>query len=260
VAPGNATNGRAGTVLVIDDNAQARELIRRVLVGEGFRVIEATDGAEGLERARQERPDAITLDVLMPRVDGWSVLAELKADPTLADVPVIMLTMLDDRRLGMALGATEYITKPLDRDRLRALVARYRRQGARDVLVIEDNADTRALLRRQLEADGWRVAEAENGRAGLDAVSRHEPALILLDLMMPVMDGCQFAAELRRHEAWRGIPVVVITAKDLTPDERRALNGDVQGVLQKGALDADELLRELRSLVKPQAADAEESP
>jgi CheY-like chemotaxis protein len=178
------------------------------------------------------------------------VLAELKADPTLADVPVIMLTMLDDRRLGFALGATEYLTKPLDRDRLRALVARYRKNGARDVLVVEDDVDTRELLRRQLEADGWRVDEAENGRAGLDAVSRRVPSLILLDLMMPVMDGCQFAAELRRHEAWRGIPVVVITAKELTADERHALNGDVQGVLQKGALNADELLRALRDMVR----------
>ena len=242
--------GRAGTVLVIDDNAQARELIRRVLVDEGFRVIEAADGAEGLDLARRDPPDAITLDVLMPRMDGWAVLAELKADPALADVPVIMLTMLDDRRLGFALGATEYLTKPLDRERLRALVARYRRNGARDVLTVEDDVDTRDLLRRQLEADGWLVAEAENGRAGLEAVSRRVPSLILLDLMMPVMDGCQFAAELRRHEAWRGIPVIVITAKELTGEERSALNGDVQGVLQKGAVNADELLRSLRDLVK----------
>jgi len=185
----------------------------------------------------------------MPGMDGWAVLGALKADATLADVPVIMLTMLDDRSLGFALGATEYLTKPLDRDRLRALLARYRRNGSHDVLVVEDDAATRELLRRQLEADGWRVDEAENGRAGLDAVSRRVPSLILLDLMMPVMDGCQFAAELRRHEQWRGIPVVVITAKDLTPNERRALNGDVQGVMQKGALTADELLRSIRDLV-----------
>ena len=247
--------GRAGTVLVIDDNAQARELIRRVLEDEGFRVLEAADGAEGLALARSDPPDAITLDVLMPRMDGWAVLAELKADPLLADVPVIMLTMLDDRRLGFALGATEYLTKPLDRERLRALVARYRRNGAHDVLIVEDDVDTRDLLRRQLEADGWRVDEAENGRAGLDAVSRRVPSLILLDLMMPVMDGCQFAAELRRHEAWRGIPVVVITAKELTSEERHALNGDVQGVLQKGALNADELLRSLRDLVPINGVD-----
>ncbi|HEY5220280.1 MAG TPA: response regulator, partial [Gemmatimonadaceae bacterium] len=241
--------GLAGTVLVIDDNAQARELIRRFLTDEGFRVIEAADGTAGIALARRDRPDAITLDVLMPGMDGWAVLGALKADATLADVPVIMLTMLDDRSLGFALGATEYLTKPLDRDRLRALLARYRRNGSHDVLVVEDDAATRELLRRQLEADGWRVDEAENGRAGLDAVSRRVPSLILLDLMMPVMDGCQFAAELRRHEQWRGIPVVVITAKDLTPNERRALNGDVQGVMQKGALTADELLRSIRDLV-----------
>ncbi len=253
-APGS---GRSGTVLVIDDNAQARELVRRFLTDEGFRVLEAADGVAGLAMAQRERPDAITLDVLMPGMDGWAVLAALKADPALADVPVIMLTMLDDRSLGFALGATEYLTKPLDRDRLRALLARYRRNGARDVLVVEDDRSTRELLRRQLEADGWQVAEAENGRAGLDAVSRHKPSIILLDLMMPIMDGCQFAAELRRHEAWRDIPVVVITAKDLTAEERRALNGDVQGVLQKGALTADELLRSIRDLVKANGVEPE---
>jgi PAS domain S-box-containing protein len=249
--PATPGTGHSGTVLVIDDNAEARELIRRVLVGEGFRVIEAADGVAGLELARQDPPDAITLDVLMPHVDGWSVLAELKADAALSNVPVIMVTMLDDRRLGFALGATEYLTKPLDRERLRALMARYRRDGAHDVLVIEDDADTRQLLRRQLEGEGWHVEEAENGRAGLEAVGRKEPALILLDLMMPVMDGCQFAAELRRHDAWRRIPVVVITAKELTAAERQALNGDVQGVLQKGALHGEELLRSLRELAKP---------
>jgi PAS domain S-box-containing protein len=249
--------GRSGTVLVIDDDAHARELIGRFLTGEGFRVIEATDGASGLALARADHPDAITLDVLMPGMDGWAVLAALKADTTLADIPVIMLTMLDDRSLGFALGATEYLTKPLDRERLRALLARYRRDGARDVLVIEDDAPTRELLRRLLHDDGWRVDEAENGRAGLDAVSRRKPSLILLDLMMPVMDGCQFAAELRRNESWRDIPVVVITAKDLTAEERCALNGDVQGVMKKGALTGDELLRSIRDLVKAAGVELE---
>ncbi len=246
--------GRAGTVIVIDDSEQARELIRRFLVDDGFRVIEAASGEAGLALARREPPDAITLDVLMPGMDGWAVLAALKADPVLAGVPVIMLTMVDDRNLGLALGATDFMTKPLDRDRLRALLARYRRHGAGDVLVVEDDLPTRELLRRQLEADGWAVTEAENGRAGLAAVERAVPSLILLDLMMPVMDGCQFAAELRKREAWRGIPVVVITAKDLTADERRALNGDVQGVLQKGAFGREELLREIHHLMDPTVA------
>jgi hypothetical protein len=248
-----AGSGRAGTVIVIDDSEQARELIRRFLVDEGFRVLEAASGEAGLALARQERPDAITLDVLMPGMDGWAVLAALKADPQLADVPVIMLTMLDDRNLGLALGASDFMTKPIDRDRLRNLLARYRHDGAGEVLVVEDDPSTRELLRRQLEADGWSVTEAENGRAGLAALGQTVPALILLDLMMPVMDGCQFAAELRKREEWRGIPVVVITAKDLTADERRALNGDVQGVLQKGAFSREALLREIHHLMAPAA-------
>ncbi len=244
-----AGSGRAGTVIVIDDSAQARELIRRFLVDEGFRVLEAASGEAGLALARQEPPDAITLDVLMPGMDGWAVLAALKADPVLAGVPVIMVTMLDDRNLGFALGASDFMTKPIDRERLRALLARYRREGSGDVLVVEDDLPTRELLRRQLQADGWSVTEAENGRAGLTALERAVPSLILLDLMMPVMDGCQFAAELRKRDAWRGIPVIVITAKDLTAEERRALNGDVQGVLQKGAFSREDLLREIHHLM-----------
>ncbi|HKT08455.1 MAG TPA: response regulator [Gemmatimonadaceae bacterium] len=242
-------HGRAGLVLVIDDNSYARDLTRRVLVDEGFDVIEAASGQSGLALARQQRPDAITLDVLMPGMDGWAVLAELKADPVLAGVPVVMLTVLDDRNLGLALGASDFMTKPIDRERLRQVISRYRRDGAGDVLVVEDDAPTRELLRRQMESEGWQVSEAENGRAALRALERQRPSLILLDLMMPVMDGCQFAAELRKHDEWNDIPVVVITAKDLTAEDRRALNGDVQGVLQKGAFGREDLLREIRHLV-----------
>jgi len=160
---------------------------------------------------------------------------------------VIMVTMLDDRNLGLALGASDFMTKPIDRDRMRTVLARYRRGGATDVLVVEDDPATRDLLRRLLESDGWTVAEAENGRSALGVLAHRVPALILLDLMMPVMDGCQFAAELRKVDAWRDIPVIVITAKDLTAEDRRALNGDVQGVLQKGAFSRDTLLREIQS-------------
>jgi CheY-like chemotaxis protein len=223
-------------------------------VDEGFRVLEAATGEAGLALARQHPPDAITLDVLMPGMDGWAVLTALKADPVLAAVPVIMLTMLDDRNLGFALGASDFMTKPIDRERLRVLLARYRREGSGEVLVVEDDIATRELLRRQLEAEGWSVTEAENGRVALAALERGTPSLILLDLMMPVMDGCQFAAELRQREAWRGIPVIVITAKDLTAEDRRALNGDVQGVLQKGAFSREDLLREIHHLMGPGVA------
>ena len=244
-----AGSGEVGTILVIDDQPEAREIVRRLLVTEGFRVLEAANGDQGLALAREQRPDAITLDVLMPGMDGWAVLEALKAEPAVADIPVIMVTMLDDHRLGFALGASEYLTKPIDRERLRSLMARYRRDGAREVLVVEDDQPTRELLRRLLEGDGWSVVEAGNGQAGLDVLQSRSPGLILLDLMMPVMDGWQFARQLRGNAAWRDIPVVVITAKDLTPDERRALNGDVQGVLQKGAFTAAELCRELRHLL-----------
>ncbi len=249
-SPAPAGSGEAGTILVIDDQPEAREIVRRLLVTEGFRVLEAASGEHGLALARDQRPDAITLDVLMPGMDGWAVLEALKAEPAVADIPVIMLTMLDDHRLGFALGAAEYLTKPIDRERLRTLMARYRRDGAREVLVVEDDQPTRELLRRLLEGDGWSVVEADNGQAGLDVLQSQRPGLILLDLMMPVMDGWQFARELRGNAAWRDIPVVVITAKDLTPADRRALNGDVQAVLQKGTFTAAELRHELRHLLE----------
>jgi CheY-like chemotaxis protein len=245
--------GRAGLVLVIDDDPVARDLVRRLLEAEGFSVLEAADGPSGLALARSHRPAAITLDVLMPSMDGWSVLTALKAEPDLAEIPVIMVSVMEDRHLGFALGASEYVTKPIDRDQLRRILGRYRRDGAR-VLVVEDDAATRELLRRYLEAEGWAVDEAENGQAGLEAVRRRVPTLVLLDLMMPVMDGCQFAAELRKTPEWGTLPVVVITAKDLTPDDRRALNGDVQAVFQKGAFSREQLLRELHDLLRPATA------
>ncbi len=244
---------RSGTVLVIDDNADARDLVRRLLEDEGFSVVEAAGGEAGLALARARRPDAITLDVLMPSMDGWAVLAALKSEAALADIPVIMVSVLEDRHLGFALGASDYVTKPIDRDLLRRILNRYRQDGAR-ALVVEDDAPTRELLRRFLESDGWVVDEAENGEAGLEAVRRRLPTLVLLDLMMPVMDGCQFAAELRKNPAWCGLPVVVITAKDLTPEDRHALNGDVQAVFQKGAFSRDQLLLEIRGLLRTATA------
>jgi hypothetical protein len=247
---GESTEIRSGTVLVIDDNAEARELLRRLLEQEGFAVVEASGGEAGLALAHERRPDAITLDVLMPGMDGWAVLGALKANPDLAGIPVIMVSVMEDRNLGFALGASEYVTKPIERDQLRRVLARYRRDGAR-VLVVEDDAATRELLRRFLEAEDWAVDEAENGEAGLEAVRRRAPTLVLLDLMMPVMDGCQFAAELRKNPAWGAIPVVVITAKDLTAEDRRALNGDVQAVFQKGAFSREQLVREIRDLLRP---------
>jgi two-component system, NtrC family, sensor kinase len=239
--------GQAGTVLVIDDDATVRDLMERFLDKEGFRVVTAAGGQEGLQLAKELRPDAITLDVMMPAMDGWAVLSALKSDPELSDIPVIMLTILDARNMGYALGAADYLTKPIDRDRLAAVLKKYRRDLP--VLVVDDDADLRRRLRRLLERDGYTVAEAEHGREALARLPEISPGLILLDLMMPEMDGFEFVVELRRHEAWRAIPVIVITARDLSAEDRRRLNGYVEKVLQKGAYSRDALLAEVRELV-----------
>jgi hypothetical protein len=243
----------APMVLVIDDDPAARQIMRRTLAKDGFRVAEAESGAAGLAAARRLTPDAITLDVLMPEMDGWSVLAALKADPALAEIPVIMASIVDDPSLGFALGASDYLTKPVDRERLLATVRRYVADAGPAVLVVEDDSGTRAMLRRTLEKAGCTVVEAANGRAALAALARVRPGLVLLDLMMPEMDGFDFLDEFRRHETWRTVPVVVITGKDLSETDRQRLNGGVSRVLQKGGLGRDVLLAEVRQLIMARA-------
>ena len=240
---------RTPTVLVIDDDPAFRDLVTRFLGKEGFRVVTASDGDEGLMRARQLLPDLITLDVMMPGLDGWALLAALKAEPALADIPVIMLTMADDRNKGFALGASEYLTKPLDRGRLAAILRKYRGRGlCCSALVAEDDEVTRRVLRETLEREGWDVAEAEDGRAALAAVAVRRPDLILLDLLMPEMDGFEFLEELRKEEANRSIPIVVITCKTIAAEDRRRLNGSVERILLKKASSREDLLRQVRDL------------
>jgi PAS domain S-box-containing protein len=260
VAAADGARG-AGTVLIVDDDAAARELLENFFRKDGFDVVIASSGPDGVRLARERRPAVITLDVMMPGMDGWAVLSQLKADPELADIPVIMVTIVDDRNLGYALGATDYLTKPVDRDRLAALVRKYRRPDARDhVLIVEDDGATRSMLRKALERDGWEVAEAENGRSGLAEAARHRPALVLLDLMMPEMDGFAFVAELRRTEEGRRVPIIVLTAKDLTQEDRRRLTGSVEVILQKGAAGRETILAEIRALVATAARASAEAP
>ncbi|HEY3065549.1 MAG TPA: GAF domain-containing protein [Methylomirabilota bacterium] len=247
-----------GTVLVIDDEPAVRDLMQRFLSKEGFRVVLAPGGEEGLRLARELRPDAITLDVMMPGMDGWAVLSALKADPGLADIPVVMLTIVDDKNLGYALGAADYLTKPIDRQRLVTVLRQHRRD--RPVLVVDDDAALRQLLRRMLEPEGYTVIEAENGRVALERLREIAPSVVLLDLMMPEMDGFEFVAEFRRHESWRGIPVVVITARDLSREDRDRLNGYVAKILQKGAHGREQLLAEVRELVADSVARRRPDP
>jgi signal transduction histidine kinase/CheY-like chemotaxis protein len=243
---------RVDTILVIDDDPGVHELLRRTLEREGFLVVSARSGEEGLRQARAIRPSAITLDIMMPGMDGWSVLAQLKSDKDLANIPVVVLTIVDNRSLGFTLGASDYLTKPINRERLTTVLARYRRGGQPlEALIVEDDRESREVLRRFLENDGWKVEQAENGRVALDKLRENLPRVILLDLMMPEMDGFELVTHLKQNEAWRQIPVVVVTAKDLTEAERHRLNGQVSQVLQKGAYSRDELLAEVsRTVVK----------
>jgi len=249
-AGAEASRGSRGTVLIIDDDATARELIAAHLAGEGFAVETATNGVDGLKKARELRPAAITLDVLLPDVDGWTVLAALKGEPGLAEIPVVIVTIVDEQRRGIALGAAGYLTKPIDRERLIETVSRLRvAKAPGTVLVVEDDEEQRQLVRAILGARGWTVREAANGRLALDAIGAELPDLILLDLMMPEMDGFELVAALQANAAWRAIPVVVVTALDLTAEDRRRLNGGVEQILSKHAFPPAELMARLGALL-----------
>ncbi len=235
-------------VLVIDDDLSQRELMKSFLSKEGFCVYCASSGAEGLRLARQLRPVAITLDVMMPDMDGWVVLETLKHDPATHDIPVVMLTMVDDPQRGFTLGAADYATKPVNRRRLARIIKKYACPTPPcAILVVEDDAATRALTRNMLEKEGCRVLEAENGEIALEMMKADRPSLILLDLMMPVMDGFEFADKVRAQPEWRSIPIVVVTAHDLTGEERRRLSGYVETILHKVGGSREELLNRVRN-------------
>jgi signal transduction histidine kinase/CheY-like chemotaxis protein len=248
---GKLMKARSGaTILVIDDDPGACEIIERNLLKDGFSVVTASSGEQGLRLAHELQPAAITLDVLMPSMDGWSVLRALKADPVLHKIPVIMLSMIDDRTRGYSLGAVDYLTKPVDREQLHKALSRYYVAGNNStVLLVDDNIQNREVMALTLKKAGWQVAEAGNGQEALESLEASEPGLILLDLMMPVMDGFGFLAAMRARSEWQHIPVIVITAKDLTGEERRQLNGMVEEVLEKNACTREDLLERVHKAV-----------
>ncbi len=239
-------------ILIVDDDPAVHDVLRITLAKEGYRLLHAYDGTEALDLVRKHRPDVITLDVMMPRVDGWSVLSELKSDPDLASIPVIMVTIVDERTMGYSLGASEYMTKPVDRTRLVELVRRFTAQTQDEtVLVVDDDADVRAIVKATVEKAGLKTAEAVNGQAALDWLAAHpRPALVLLDLMMPVMDGFAFLERVRANPATKAVPVVVLTAKDLTESERRQINERTMLVLTKGAQPLSSLGKALSAIAR----------
>src|SRR6266550_5835292 len=237
-------------VLVIDDDADTRQVLKRFLNRKGFSVECASNGEEGLRLAKELHPMAIILDVMMPGMDGWAVLSTLKSKPDLSDIPVVMLTIVDDKNLGYTLGASDYMIKPVDRERLTEILAKFRDiSSPRSALVVDDEEADRKMLTQILERERWSVIQAEDGVVALEQVAKHRPDLILLDLMMPRMNGYQFVTELHKHDDWRSIPIIVVTAKDMSTEERIALDGYVEKVLPKHALTQDSLLGEIQDLI-----------
>ena len=240
------------TVLVIDDDPSVRDLAGRALVHQGYAVHTAASGVEGLALARQLRPDVITLDVLMPGMDGWTVLQQLKADPELAPIPVVMMSMLDETDLAQSLGAAASVSKPVGSQKLNDLLAGIiatKTEEASRLLVVEDEPANAELLRRMLEKNGWLVDHAGNGLEALALVASRRPRLILLDLMMPEMDGMAFLEELRRNPLADNIPVLVVTAQTLSADDRARLHGRVSEVLAKGTFTAESLTAQINAIL-----------
>ena len=238
-------------MLVINDETMVRDLMDRFLVKQGFSVITAASGIEGLRLAREARPAAITLDVTPPDLDGWTVLAALKGDPAHAGIPVILVTIVvDEKARGYSLGATDYMVKPIDRERLASVLKNLcGNRPAPHVLAVDDDPIVRAVVSQTLERAGWSIAEAREqrtaGRIALQRVAARCPDVIVLDLLMPELNGFEFLAALRRDPAWRSVPVVPLTSMDLTAEDRRILNGSVERILQKGAWERDQLLAEI---------------
>ena len=220
-------------VLVIDDDKVVHELLHRNLQRLGFKIESAFSGRDGIFQAERLRPAVIILDVLMSDMDGWDVLNVLNGHDELSDIPVIMLTMVDDKKRGYAMGVSGYLQKPAKKEDLVLLLDKYIDRSLKpDVLVVEDNSDMRELLRRELEDLQCVVREAENGIQAISEYNQKQPDLIILDLMMPKMDGFEFVEYLRdNYQEWA--PIVVMTAKDITMEDRERLNGAMKKILSK---------------------------
>ncbi|MDS3861733.1 Cache 3/Cache 2 fusion domain-containing protein [Thermosynechococcaceae cyanobacterium BACA0444] len=238
------------TILVIDDDQASRELLARRLKREGYDVLGAANGDDGINLACEHSPCLILLDVMMNFQGAWQVLMTLKSTPNLAVIPLIMITTESENKIGFALGASDYLTKPIDRHQLLKVLQKYYPQKTvPQVLIVEDEEHIRQLLRRTLEVEGWQVTEAENGMQGLERLQTIQPDLVLLDLMMPIMDGFSFVREMRKSLEWKDTPVVICTAKDLTEQDYQQLQGNVTQILHKSSDGIEGLITEIRKIV-----------
>jgi len=235
------------TVLVVDDETLVQTLVQLELEKEGFRVLVATDGVQALSMAREQRPAVILLDIHLPKLDGWSVLTELKSDRELAGIPVVLLSIEEQRAKGFSLGACEYLVKPVETERLLSIVRRAIAPASGEVLVVDDDSQLRQLFGRHLRSAGFVVAEAADGVEALLRARVVDPALLILDLMMPTIDGFEVLRKLR--ESGSKVPVVILTGKDLSREEEKQIIDALGKVVQKGGQAIEQVLREARGLL-----------
>ncbi|MDM8567226.1 response regulator [Candidatus Halobeggiatoa sp. HSG11] len=250
-----------GIILVIDDEIAVRDLLQKELSRLGYSVATASNGEEGLRLAKKLRPDTILLDINMPGINGWQVLSLLKRNSLLSDIPVIIISIEIDKKMGNAMGVTDYITKPIQQEQLAKVLEKYKVKDEATglIMVIDDNdivRDTTAII---LEHQGWRVFKAENGKIALEHMEHKKPSLILLDLDMPVMDGFEFLEQLHQNEVWSSTPVVVLTAKALSAKEYASLNGRVENIFRKEACSNEELIVSIHNLIADFSVPTEEN-
>jgi len=249
-APASGPEPARDLLLVIDDDQIVRDLVRRFSEREGYRVVTADSGEEGLRLAREIAPNIITLDVMMPGLDGWTVLKQLKADSALAKIPVVMLTILDEKDRACQLGAAEYLVKPIDWEVFFDVLKKHRTTYPETpLLVVEDDIANRKALCRLLKREGWHVMEAIHGRSAFRIMERETPGLILLDWMLPDMNGEEFLDQMSEDPRWRSVPVLLVTAKDLSEAEQEGLAGKVDRVLKKGHYTRSDLLSAVSKLM-----------
>lgn len=243
------TSADARIVLVIDDNLDAINLMRQNLEEAGYQVITATSGDEGVAKAKKYQPFAITLDIMMPKKDGWQVMHDLKADPDTRGIPVVMVTIVDNKTLGFRLGAADYLVKPLDEDQVLASLERLENSNGGDklkcLLVVDDDSNVIDMVEQLLDDSGYNIMVASDGKDALEKIAKDPPDVILLDLMMPKLDGFGVIDCLRADERLRQIPVIVLTVKSLSKEEQENLFKSAVKIIQKQGLSDKQLLSEI---------------
>jgi signal transduction histidine kinase/CheY-like chemotaxis protein len=261
VAMAEPKHARGPLILVVEDDEAAAELLMHYLRSAGYQTEQAHDGLEALEKARRLKPSAITLDVNLPKLDGWDVLAELKLDQHTRDIPVVVVSVINEQSHGRALGAADYFVKPVNRDALIARLSHYAFTSNVDqrevkVLVVDDDAEAREVMTNLLKPLGFAVFTAEGGEQGVQLARQVAPDLVILDLLMPGMSGFEVVRILKADLYTRAIPVLVVTSKDLTKKDKAALSGDVEAVLSKGSLASIDLTAWLEEALGPHAPNA----